>query len=65
MIGDNSAVCDALSTAFFVMGIDRAAEYLREHTEINAIFIDKNGNITITAGLEDIFESENSLDIIA
>lgn len=65
VIGDNSAVCDALSTAFFVMGIDRAAEYLREHTEINAIFIDKNGNITITAGLEDIFESENSLDIIA
>ena len=65
VIGDNSAVCDALSTAFFVMGTDRAAEYLREHTEINAIFIDKSGNITITAGLEDIFESENSFDIIA
>lgn len=64
VIGDNSSICDALSTAFFVMGIDKASEYLGEHTDIEAIFINKNGSISITSGLEDVFVSENNFNII-
>jgi thiamine biosynthesis lipoprotein len=34
---------DCLATALYVMGPIRGAEWLREHTDIDAIFVEKNG----------------------
>jgi len=55
VIAPSGALCDALSTALFVMGADRAADHWREHRDFEAVFVCEDGRITITAGLEDSF----------
>jgi thiamine biosynthesis lipoprotein len=39
VVAPTAAAADALSTAFYVMGLDAAAEYCRAHTEIGAILV--------------------------
>ena len=36
---------DALATALFVMGEERAVEYQKEHSEIDMILIRKDGSL--------------------
>ncbi len=60
VVGSEGVRCDALSTALFVMGIDDAADYWREHGGFEAVFIDEDGRITITEGLLDCFEYRGS-----
>lgn len=60
VICSDGALADALSTALFVMGEENArAFYESKIYDFEAIFIDQNGNVTITAGLTDVFEIEN------
>ncbi|MDL2248798.1 FAD:protein FMN transferase [Tyzzerella sp. OttesenSCG-928-J15] len=57
IISESGAEADCLSTALFVMGLERSAEFLESgQTNANAIFIDNERNIYITKGLENIFE---------
>ena len=55
VVGKSGLVCDALSTALFVMGLDRALEHWREYRDFEAVFIAEDGSVTVTAGLEDSF----------
>lgn len=64
VIGPDATECDALSTAFMVMGIDLATEYIKTHTDINAVFIDADGNICITSGITDCFKSDRNFYVI-
>lgn len=50
----NGLASDAYSTALYVMGEQKATEYVEAHSEeiIGAIFIDKDGSINVTSGLE-------------
>ncbi|MCL2108929.1 MAG: FAD:protein FMN transferase, partial [Oscillospiraceae bacterium] len=56
VIADNSATADILSTAFFVMGTEKAAKFAEkfssEFAEIAYIFIDSDMNFTYSEGLE-------------
>lgn len=55
IVAPSGALCDALSTALFVMGPDKAADHWREYGDFDAVFVHDDGGITITAGLENTF----------
>ena len=64
MITDTSADADALSTAFFVMGLDQAMTYVRETGGIEAVFVTTDNRIVATKGMEDtfVFDERNNGD---
>lgn len=53
VIGDSSFTCDALSTALFVMGPQKAADYWRARQDFEMIVYAEDGQITYTPGLKD------------
>jgi len=55
VVGDKGVLCDALSTALFVMGKDRAFDFCASAGDFDALFIDEDGRIYITAGIADDF----------
>ncbi len=46
---------DCLSTALFVMGLEKAIEYWQEHMDFDAVFITDEGDVHVTAGLKQNF----------
>ncbi len=54
IIGESGVTCDALSTALFVMGFDKATNFWKQNNGFEAIFITDNG-ICITEGLTSVF----------
>ncbi len=55
VIGNDAAVCDALSTALFVMGTERAEQFWRESGDFEMILVEENGSVLFTEGLEEVF----------
>lgn len=55
VISESGAVCDALSTALYVMGPAGAAEYLADNDSVEAVLVKSDGGLIITKGLEGIF----------
>lgn len=60
VVGADGVLCDGLSTAFFVMGLDRASELWRDSgLDVDAIFVTDGKEVYITEGLESSFELMN------
>lgn len=55
VIASDGKLCDALSTALFVMGLEQAKEYWRQHKDYEMILIMEDGNIYLTEGIRDSF----------
>ena len=51
VIGDNSADCDALSTVCLLLGTEKGKEIIENTAGTEAVFISRDGDITLTAGL--------------
>lgn len=64
VVCQDGTLADALSTALFVMGKDRALSYWRKHAdEFEMILIEDNKDMTITEGLQDCFSSQKTFSV--
>lgn len=52
---DDGTAADALSTALFVMGLDKATEYYRAHRDFDFIILTDDDNLYLTEGVYDEF----------
>ena len=52
-MADSGLLADGLATALFVLGKDAALELWRASGDFEAVFIDSDGSLTVTAGLKD------------
>lgn len=59
---DSGAEADALSTALFVMGLDKAAEYYRAHGGFEYIILTDGGELYISEGIFDDFTLSDGYD---
>lgn len=59
IIAEEGGLCDALSTSLFVMGLDQAADYWRQHQNFDMILITEGGEVYLTEGIEDVFALDN------
>ena len=51
---------DALSTALFVMGRDKAVEYGKTHTDFSFVLVTKTGELVVSNALKDTFTPTDS-----
>lgn len=64
IIAEEGRLCDALSTALFVMGREEAEDFWRENGGFDMVLIDKNGEIYVTEGIAENFTSDGTVRII-
>lgn len=69
IVADSGLLADALSTALFVMGAEKAADYWRTRQDFDFILLGEDGTVTITPGLTDCFSlygswTESPLEVV-
>ncbi len=59
IISNDGTLADGLSTALFVMGLDKAIEYQKSHSQqFDAVFYTDDGGIFVTKGIAEQFSSD-------
>lgn len=65
VVSEDDCLADALSTALFVMGIDRGAKLCRNNSDkFGAVFVADDGGVYVTQNLSDCFESQNGFEVV-
>ena len=57
VVSPSALICDGLSTALFVMGLEDGTQFWRDHPELEfeVVFVTEDGGVFYTAGLADRF----------
>lgn len=55
IVSRESKLCDALSTAIFVMGLDKAIDYWQAHRDYDMILLTEDREVYLTEGLQEAF----------
>ncbi len=55
IVGEDGLLCDGLSTALFVEGLDKAIEQYRKSEDFEAIFVTEDREVYVTEGLSEKF----------
>lgn len=61
VISDDGALADAMSTALFVMGADKAVEFLKNAQNISAVIL-TDGKVYVSKDIENRFDLETSYE---
>lgn len=65
VVSEDDALADALSTALFVMGLEKSEQFYSENNSLfGAVFITDKGEIYVTDNLKDSFMSEQGFEVI-
>ncbi len=65
VVTSDGTLGDALSTALFIMGLEEGTAYWQAHSdEFQAIFIDTEGNLYVTQGLEAVMSSDETYTLL-
>lgn len=65
IVAPNGTLADGLSTALYVMGLEKAGEYWKKHSdEFQVIFISDDGALTVSEGLAGRIQSDSEINIL-
>lgn len=64
-MSDDGTLADGLSTALFVMGVEKASDYWRQHADtFDAVMVSEDGTVYATEGIADSFSCEQDVTVI-
>jgi thiamine biosynthesis lipoprotein len=64
-VSEDDTLADGLSTALFVMGLERSADlYSQNPSLFGAVLVTDSNEIYVTDNLKDTFSSERSFEVI-
>ena len=55
VVAEDGLLADGLSTALYIMGLEKASDFWREGRDFEAVFCTEAGTVYVTAGLADRF----------
>ena len=61
IVGESGLTCDALSTALFIMGPEKAVQFWRDHPDFDMALVTDSGTLLMTAGLAKTFAPAEDL----
>ena len=66
IVSDDGTLADGLSTALFVMGLEDASDYWRQHSdEFDFVIKTSDGKVYITSGIENVFSSSYKYEVVS
>jgi thiamine biosynthesis lipoprotein len=65
IVSEDGVLADGLSTALFVMGTEQAKEFWKDNgDDFDVILLTDNDELYISEGIEDVFESDYTVEVI-